>query len=327
MQNIPYTSIDRIFNKFDRDIGMSFNEGDAIEWTAEALEAIGAVRQYEEAIAFIEVRNHQCTLPSGFHAIIQIARNNCFSEEENLGICAADIVADEQEQTPPGEEPASVPIAIDCDGQPIEGYELVYYRPYFDTIYEFGGWIGSPRYRTCFVPVRLADHSFFNSIVCAERDDSLYDPDTCTDEYTIIAGSTLRFSFEKGQIALSYLRQVLDPETGYPMVPDHYSYTTALTSYLIYKMMLREFYAGREGSSTRLQKAEADWHWYCKQAGNYSKMIRGIDEHQNFLEQRSYLIPHQNRYYGFFGKLSRPESRRFNDPNNTTQHSSYFRGL
>ncbi len=63
MSQIPYTSIDRIFNKLERDFGSEFNEGDVIEWTGEALEAIGAVKQYEEAVAYIKVVNHQISLP------------------------------------------------------------------------------------------------------------------------------------------------------------------------------------------------------------------------------------------------------------------------
>mgnify|MGYP006354388105 FL=1 len=46
MSQIPYTSIDRIFNKLERDFGSEFNEGDFIEWTVKALDAIGAVKQY-----------------------------------------------------------------------------------------------------------------------------------------------------------------------------------------------------------------------------------------------------------------------------------------
>ena len=32
------------------------------------------------------------------------------------------------------------------------------------------------------------------------------------------------------------------------------------------------------------------------------------------LEQTHQLIPNHKKYYGFFGKLGRPEGRKFNDP-------------
>jgi len=51
------TSIDRVFSKLARDTGEAFDEAEVIEWTGEALDAIGSVRMLEEALAFIEVTN------------------------------------------------------------------------------------------------------------------------------------------------------------------------------------------------------------------------------------------------------------------------------
>ena len=325
MSQIPYTSIDRIFNKLERDFGSEFNEGDVIEWTGEALEAIGAVKQYEEAVAYIKVVNHQISLPTGFHAIIQIARNACYADSNDKGICAADVVV---EAAP---EPLTIsntcpnnPVVLDCNGQPLQEYELAYYRPYFDLQWEYGSWATSKVNQSCFKPVYLADNVFFNSLVCSLPENQIA-YQTTRDEYTIIAGNTVRFSFESGQIALAYLRQVVDPVTGWPMIPDHYSYVSAIVQYITYKLMSRNFYNNRQGSESRLQKSESDWHWYCKQAGNYSLMIKGVDEHENQMRQRSYMIPQTNRYHGFFGKLAHPESRRFNNPDGR-KGFSYFRG-
>jgi len=324
--SIPYTSIERIFSKIDRDLMSEFNEGNVVEWTAEALEAIGAVRQYEEAVAFIEVRNHQCVLPAGFHAIIQVARNNCWTAPTDTGgLCAADVPVVTVADNPADEPPANCPVVLDCNGTPLQQYDLAYYRPYFDLRYDHSIWTGCGVYRNCFTPIGLSDHTFFNSIVCAPQDNDIYQ--SCNDEYTIVRGVALRFSFKDGQIALSYLRQVLDEETGFPMIPDHYSYTTAILKYITMKIMERDFYAGKEGSESRLRKSEQDWHWYCKQAGNYSMMIKGVDEYENQLKQRSYLIPQTQRYVGFFGKLNRAEDRRaFNSPNGRHGYG-YFRGL
>ena len=323
MSSFKYVPIINLFAKLQRDFPLEFKEGDAIEWTAEALEAIGAVRQYEEAVCFLEVSNHQAELPAGLHAIIQIARNHCYTETEQQGLCPAEAVEAQQESSSTtSQPPASVPIAIDCNGQPLEEYELAYFRPYFDLQWEYGAWTTS-RLAGCFQPVNLAESSFFDSIVCTLPDRSLYD--NCRDEYTIIMGKTLRFNFEKGQVAVAYLRQVLDPETGYPMIPDHYSFTTAVTAYIIYKMTEREFWAGRQGSDSRMMKAESNWHWYCKQAGNYAMQLKGIDEHENFFRQNQYMLPRQNRYYGFIGKIAFPEDRRFNDPSG--RNINYFRGV
>src|SRR5690606_21828870 len=133
------------------------DESDVIEWIGEALEGIGCVQQYEEAVAFIEVKDHQCTLPSNFHAIIQIARDNCWeSSNKSSGICPSVIVEETTDTTPK----AHIPVPLDCDGKPIVEYELAYYRPYFDLQYSYGAWIGSATYRNRFTPVRLATGAF-----------------------------------------------------------------------------------------------------------------------------------------------------------------------
>jgi hypothetical protein len=316
----PYVSVNKILAKLRRDLGSTqeINESDAIEWAAEALQAIGAITLYEEAVALIEVENHQAYLPNGLHAIVQIANNLCWDDVKKCGLCPSDIISIVEES----ESDVPIPVALDCNGQPINAYELAYYRPFFDLRDETGYFTSSYLFNNCFSVVRLANHSFFNSLVCKfDEQEKLYNEASGFSEYTIVNGDTLRLSFERGQIVLSYVRQQVD-EDGYPMIPDHYSYTTAITKYIIMKMMEREFYAGRDGTVTKLQKAEQDWHYYCKQSRNRAMMPKGVDAWQNILEQRQYLLPRINRYYGFFGKMSRPESRKFNDSDNR----NYFRG-
>lgn len=323
MSRYTYVSIDRIFSKLIRDLGDgSIVEGDVIEWVGEALEFIQAVKSYEEAVAYIEVKNHQCKLPAGIHAVIQIARNKCFTEADADALCPASIIADSSEST---ETTPSIPVALDCNGTPINDYDLAYYRPYFDMKNDYTHWSNSSYYKSCYSPVRLATSTFFNTLVCKEQGyDSIYQG--CTDEYTIIAGDILRFSFQTGSVAVAYVRQMVDPATGYPMIPDNISYTTAIVKYITMRIFERQFYAGREGAKSKVDKAEADWQWYCKQASNVDMMPFGIDEHQNLLDQRSYLLPNHNRYYGFFGRMANPESRRYNDPDNRNNRASYFVG-
>ena len=59
-QPIQYTTVDRIFNKLYRDLReTSLNESDVIEWIGEALDFLKVAENQEEAIAFLEVKNHQ----------------------------------------------------------------------------------------------------------------------------------------------------------------------------------------------------------------------------------------------------------------------------
>lgn len=347
-RQLQYTSIDRILSKLYRDLGLEeISETDVIEWCAEALEGIGAITLYEEAVAFIEIENYQGDLPNGLHSIIQVAKNNHWvKENKETCICPANVQTDctteEIIANPkgcgcgggspkPGLQQSLTGdyyfhngqeyVFLDCNGHLIGDYDIAYYRPYFDLKYEYEGWSNSRIYQQSYTPVRLANHTFFGSLVCEEQK-GLYQ--SSTDEYTL-SDNKIRTSFKDGSVAVAYHRQKIDPETGYPMIPDEYSTITAITMYITMKYMGRLWYLGREGYGDKFQKAEQDWQWYCKQAGNKQMMLYGVDQHENFKDMKNRLIPANNRYYGFFGKMSRPENTRgIKDPNGRNNN---FRGI
>lgn len=341
-KNIKNTSLDAIFVELRRRGLINIHEKDIVEWSGKALESIGVITRYEEAVCFIEVKNHTASMPIGSHSIIQIARNNCCHSKET-SVCAGDIYnqlrhPDKSPFKTPGvmtPDPIDttafdlntyVPVPIDCFGEPIDEYSLAYYRPYFDLQYEYSPWKSSAIYKNCFSPVRLTNHTFFDTLVCKEEGfEGLYHHGII-DEYNIYGGDTLRFSFKDGQIALAYTRTPLDPETGYPLIPDDISYISAIVYYIIWKLMEKDFYAGRQGSENRMAEAEKQWIWYCNQSGNKSMMLEGEDEYQNFLDQRNYLLPRMNRFNGFFGKLGEPEHRKYNNPDFKNARASLFRG-
>src|SRR4051812_31515118 len=100
-KSYKYVSINRIFSKLIRDVTDEFSEGDVIEWCGEALEFAGGVKSYEEAVAFIEVANHQCILPPRLHAIIQVARNNnVVNATSSLCPTPASVVAATEAEVP-----------------------------------------------------------------------------------------------------------------------------------------------------------------------------------------------------------------------------------
>ena len=77
MQKYDYTSVDTIFAKFSRDLrGTDLHESDVIEWIGEALGFLKIAEMHEEAIAFLEVKNHVVEVPTNFHAVIQVAKYN-----------------------------------------------------------------------------------------------------------------------------------------------------------------------------------------------------------------------------------------------------------
>jgi len=317
MKELTYTTVNRIFSKISRDLGIDdFSEVDAVEWAGEALEAIDAVTMLEECVEFVEVKNHSVQLPKFTNSIVQIAMHN----GDYSTVTPAEIVESLCESTATAEDCScaegltSKYIPVDKTGYPIFDEDVYEWQPNINVQAEYVNWTACDLYKNTWTPVRLADHSFFNSIVCQEKDsDKLYS--NSMSEYTIVGDNTLRFSFQDGYVAISYNRQKLD-ENMHPMIPDHYAYVTAVTMYITMKLMGRMWYAGREGYEKRFLKAEVDWQWYCKQAGNRALMPKGIDQFQNMLDQSQYLIPRMHRYNQFFKDLGRPEGRKFNDPDN-----------
>lgn len=293
-----YVSINTIFSKVIRDFGYStINEIDVIEWIGEALDFMKVSSFYEETIAFVLVKNHQCKIPNYLHQIIQIAKNNAYHIDTEK-FCVTDIKQEletESNQLIDG-------VILDCNGSPLTGdYNVAYYRPYFDLQWEYNLWNNSRLRKTCFTPVRLTTNSFFNNGLVMNED---FDFKSVKDEYNIIANKYLRFSFKDGQVAIAYKRPLIDKETGMPLIPDNISVITAITYYVSFKMATREFANNREGSKSKMDNFESQWQWYCKQAINDDLMPKGIDEHQNLLEQRTKLLPDMKRYYKFFGNLA-----------------------
>ena len=327
---MEYISLDTIFAKIYRDLkpATDISENDMIEWAAEALEAIGAHNQYEQRICCMEVKNHRAELPKGLKYIVQVAKDN-FPDQE---VCPNDLCTEalasqcsckEAEECDAccGNVTTAInelvnPVVIDCKGTPVTDFEVAYYRPFYDLKWEHEGWMGSSRFREHYTPVRLSTHSFFDSLVCGEAE-GLYT--TCEHEYSI-EHPYIKTSFEEGQICIAYMACKLDGN-NLPMIPDHYSYKTAITTYITLMIMKEEFYKGRQGAGQRMQKAEQDWHYYCAQARNRARMPKTIDEFKNLRDQRNHMLP-RNEYYGFFGNLNAVENRAWN---RRRRHAYYSR--
>jgi len=212
-----YVSVETIFSKIHRDLrGIDIEESDVIEWVGEALGFMRVPGIDEEAVAFAEITNNKCDLPVGIKSILQIARNNSWvapTDELAPGTVFDALVID----TP------NDGVMLDEDLQLPDDYQVAYYRPYYDLKYEYEGWAGSTYYREHYTPIRLANNTFFSTLVeqnTTEEQQALYR--SAVDEYTIIGGfpnNSLLFSFNTGYVAISYTRAALDTVTGYPLIP------------------------------------------------------------------------------------------------------------
>lgn len=320
-----YVPIVSIFAKLERDLGLDeIPERDVIEWTGEALEFMGSVPMYEEAVAFMEVKNHQVEIPNGCLQIDQIGKNNQWINATLSGICPSEVLSEVNECSDPSCN--TLPIPLDCNGSPLMDYNIAYFRPYYDLIGEYYGWNwkSSRIYQEKFTPVRLATGSFFGTNV------ENCETNCSRDQYSIIKiqgkPRALRFSFKEGQVAIAYLRQQIDEETGYPLIPDSAAHKTAIVKYITMMLDNRDFRKNRDGAKSRLDKSEADWQWYCSVASTKDLMPHGIDEHQNLLDQRQRILPNNRQYFSFFGKMNIPEGRKWNDPDYRNNSIGFFRG-
>ena len=332
MNKFNFTSVDRVLSKLHREVSQ-VEELDAIEWIGEALEFLQVKESADEALCFMKVKNYETEMPEYLLNIIQIARYNNYEEKQDYNEETQEeeeIVSDTQE-----ENCLDTNNPLDCEtGSPLFGGHnpLNDYYPNYNINYQT--WITSDFCVNNFSVVRLANHSFFNSVVCPEKD--LYEPQLhhdetfyqypeTIDEYTIIGtvDRKLRFSFKEGYIAIAYMRTAVDEETGYPLIPDEISYITAITYYLKWKLAEVEFDSQREGSLQRSQVYEQKWLKYARQAKNNAKMPKTVDDYQNLLEASHYLIPRHDRYYNYFGKLGRREERPFNNPDQNKRLNSH----
>ena len=284
-----------IIGKLVRDFGEREDEGTLIEWIGEAIELIGVNESWcQKTTDLINLSNFQCRIPIHCRNIIQIVKNNSYSTPElsdnNASINVISVTTDD-------------PVPIDELGRPLTGYDVAWYRPYFDLVYEYQFWYKSPgvRDQSKFGIVQKSGESFFDSQVYKETADyqgSVYQYNLNNPEYAIIeAAKMLRFSFEKGQIFISYLKQITDVN-GFPMIPDEQSYAEALVSYIMYRRTKKDYFKHGQGSENRLVTAKDDWLAYCSQAKNYSFMPKSVDDMEKL--KRNNGLVHRNRYKQFF---------------------------
>jgi len=289
--------VDRIMARIKRDLGYDVELTTVIEWAGDVLDAIGVPYMYDEAVSFLEVKDHKAMAPDYMHAVIQIARDREY--EGDVGKCVDQTVEGVSKET--DDKLSCLPCYEPED-------EFEYHQPYFTLKLNYELWVGSGTYMRRWSPVRLSTHKFFNTVVCKENKyDELYRD--VMDEYSISDG-VFRFSFREGLVAVAHVRHRVD-DNGLPLFPDHASYVKAIVAYVRYMLAMREF--DQNGANiNKVMKYEQDYHWYVQQAANKALSRKSIDEMENRAASRDYLLPRQYRYGDFFAGMNRHENRTWN---------------
>lgn len=297
----PHTSVNVIISRLQKSIrNEEISELDIIDYIGDALGLLEAPEIQEESVYFLKVENHHAEVPPYLKSVLQIAKysdsvenakRRCKSLPKKIKINKETV----KEAYKCGEDEI-----MDCIMCSIHDGFI----PYFDMQWQYSPWVTSSYYVTYFEPVRLKNHTLFNSLVCQEKR-NLYHNDS--DEYDIIGtiDRRLRFSFKEGMVAVSCLRNPVDPETGFPTIPDNQDHIEAIVYYIRWKIAETLSWAGRAGFDSQVTYNKQMWEMYKTNAINDSKLPNTIDELQNQLEQTHNLINNPNRYYGYFGNLSR----------------------
>lgn len=100
-------------------------------------------------------------------------------------------------------------------------------------------------------------------------------------------------SFEKGYIKLHYNAYPVD-SYGFPLIPDHYYYSTAIAYYIMWKILTR----GLEHPAIRQKDAYSMWTHYKLLAQNKAKKMTA-DQRERFRRRWMTLIPEVNRWIDF----------------------------
>lgn len=302
MGNYNFVTVDTLLAKFARELkDTTINESDIIEWIGEALAFMKVPSQNEEAVSIIPVNNYTAELPSPIKYLIQVARIN--NLEDCCNTCN-ELICECEEEEP------------DCHVHPLELERNKYILPgTYTRKYSYLNYLHYTRTRNI-SPMKLANSSFFGTLVCQENNEALLEfYNSCDDQYSIVSTNNqlnaIRTSFKQGYIIVSYIRPALDEETGYPMIPDEANHIQAVNYYVRWKIAEVLAWVGREGYNQLALQSEERWLKYIRQANNSAKMPKGIADYEDLKSQSLYLIPKTNKYNNYFGTLNRGEKLRF----------------
>jgi hypothetical protein len=135
--------------------------------------------------------------------------------------------------------------------------------------------------------------------------DNAIGPEQTITDYYLINPNYIITSFESGHIKLHYEAYPTDLE-GFPMIPDNYYYSTAITWYVISKLFL----LGYTNTVVSFQDAEQRWFNY-KQLARNKAAFPSIDQMDRFRNMWVRLIPDQTFPNDFFAGGETRESIKY----------------
>ena len=118
----------------------------------------------------------------------------------------------------------------------------------------------------------------------------------------------LTLSVKEGEVCIAYLEFPFDEE-GFPLIPDHVSYTEAVKKYITMKMDYRNWRKdpGSRGKRDLYEDSKQEWAWYVGKAANVAKMpnVDQMESLKNSLVRTFKSFNHHATGFKYLGEQQR----------------------
>ena len=290
--NGRYISTFAIISQVFRDTGLTTDIPwqDAIEWTAECLDLIGAPHYMRDRVGYITISNYRGELPCDFEQMTQASglsgNGRQFPMRESTNSFHPVFTCDDQ-----------LVGCSTCNGAFAAGSSLI------DTNTPIGeDSNGNPTFNFMNdTNVTLSKNIAGGSTSALCCDDATY---KINDDYIFTS-----FEGTGNPVLIAYKARPIDSKTGFPLIPDNIKYKLAVQWYITMKA---DYILWRRNSVARdvFEYSEKQSMWYIGAAGTAAR-TPSIDKMESWKNQMLHLIPRINKHANFFKDLGSKESLLF----------------
>lgn len=285
-------SVKRIIAKVFTDLDLKEGDhrvSDMIEWAGEALEKIGSFPQFtnrvlgKDNIPPLEVVNYQAKLPVDFHNLIQVA----YAKEKNGPYFPMRYATGSFDSGVVNSDMTTTVDKVSTSAM-ISLVMTLYALDYEDAVIK----LNTEPSTVSILEGILGDtgNTLGSEHIAGSTTDTTY----------VIRHGYIKTNQESGWLMVAYQAIPVDLD-GYPMVPDHISFSEALYWYITMKLLYVDWKTGKV-SRDIYYDAKSSWNFYCKQAyGN--AMMPNQDQMESIKNTWHKIIPELGDHSNFFSTM------------------------
>jgi hypothetical protein len=305
-------SVKRVIAKVYTDLGLQEGDvpvSDMIEWSAEALEKIGAPTVLttkitgKEGIPLTPIVDYQAQLPLDYFSIMQVAYTDTSTGSDTFIPMkyASGSFEERQGMT------SDVTNTFISDSTAATSYITT------DDLLDLVVRLYDLTYAEALEKLNTEPEieSLLKSLIGTPPESSLsYDRNTVNIEQLeyVLTPGYIKTNVREGYLMIAY-KAVPTDEEGFPMVPDNASFIDALYWYINMKIKYMQWTQGKIRDII-YQHAEQKWNFYVKQAYGRAMMPATLDEMESLKNAWMRLLPVTNAGDSFFKYIGQQESLR-----------------